>query len=118
MIALEHLKSMQHTVQVITDEDPSFETKAIEIGHGLLECCFDVGIPKGYLKKSNIFQALWISDGDVTVAFAMVSRVQSTYKLQGLNSSPKSEHLRTTRNKRSGIYLLRNRHNGNNSCYK
>ena len=79
---------MQHTVQVITDEDPSFETKATEIGASLLEFCFDVGIPKGYLKKSNIFQTLWISDDDVTVAFAMVSRVQSTYKLQGVCVDP------------------------------
>ena len=79
---------MQHAVQVITNADDSFEAKATEIGGGLLECCFGFGIPKGHVKKSNIFQALWISDEDVTVAFALVSEDQGTYKLQGVCVDP------------------------------
>jgi ribosomal protein S18 acetylase RimI-like enzyme len=79
---------MQHAVQVITDTDDAFETKVIELAAGLLQCCFGVGIPAGYLQKSQIFQALWISDEDVTVAFALVSEDQGTYKLQGVCVDP------------------------------
>jgi len=79
---------MQHAVQVITDTDDAFETKVIELAAGLLQCCFGVGIPTGYLQKSQIFQALWISHDDVTVALALVSKHEDTYKLQGVCVDP------------------------------
>ena len=76
--------------QVISADDKLFETTAIRIGSGLLEFCFGCGIPEGYLKRANMCHALWISEEDCTIAFAMISKEgdESTYKLHGVCVDP------------------------------
>jgi N-acetylglutamate synthase-like GNAT family acetyltransferase len=76
--------------QVISADDDLFETKAIRIGSGLLEFCFGCGIPEGYFKQVNMCHALWISEEDCTIAFAMISKEGdgSAYKLHGVCVDP------------------------------